>query len=123
MEQPKVERMLRLLQLLSSKESYSVDDLMKELGISRRTVYRYIDTFRNAGFAVKNTHGNVWQLVSMKNKHGDLSRVVYFTEEESGMLNDVIDSLDISDALRKTLKRKLVALCDFAGAGEKGNDI
>ena len=35
MEQPKVERMLRLLQLLSSKESYSVDDLMKELGISR----------------------------------------------------------------------------------------
>lgn len=113
MEQPKVDRMLRMLQLLSGKEGYSVDDLMKQLGISRRTVYRYIDTFRNAGFAVVNTHGNVWRLVTMKNKHGDLSRVVYFTEEETGVLNDMIDSLDNTAPFKKTLRCKLVALCDL----------
>jgi len=118
MEQPKVDRMLRMLQLLSSKEGYSVDDLMKELGISRRTVYRYIDTFKNAGFVVQNTHGNVWRLATMKNKYGDLSKVVYFSEEEAGVLNDMVGSLDNTTAFKKNLRRKLVALCNL-----KDNDL
>ena len=82
-----MDRMLRLMQMLSSNVNYSVDDLMKELDISRRTVYRYIETFKSAGFAVQNTHGNVWRLANLKNKYGDLSKVVYFSEEEAYILN------------------------------------
>ena len=51
MDQPKVERLLRLIQLLSSNVEYSIDDLMERLGMSRRTIYRYLDTFKEAGFA------------------------------------------------------------------------
>lgn len=118
MDQPKVDRMLRLMQLLSSNIDYSVDDLMKELDISRRTVYRYIDTFKEAGFAVQNTHGNVWRLATLKNKYGDLSKVVYFSEEEACIMNGLLESLDNTNALKQTLRRKLVAVYDFDAVGD-----
>ena len=118
MDQPKVDRMLRLMQMLSSNVNYSVDDLMKELDISRRTVYRYIETFKSAGFAVQNTHGNVWRLANLKNKYGDLSKVVYFSEEEAYILNGLLESLDNTNALKQALRRKLVAVYDFDAVGE-----
>ena len=31
----------------------TIDDLAERLMMSRRTVYRYIDTFREAGFVIK----------------------------------------------------------------------
>ena len=118
MDQPKVDRMLRLMQMLSSNVNYSVDDLMKELDISRRTVYRYIETFKSAGFAVQNTHGNVWRLATMKNKYGDLSKVVYFSEEEVYIMNGLLESLDNTNALKQALRRKLVAVYDFDAVGD-----
>lgn len=110
--------MLRLLQLLSSNVNYSVDDLMKELDISRRTVYRYIDSFRYAGFAVQNTHGNVWRLASLKNKYGDLSKVVYFSEEEAFVMNRLLEALDNTNKIKQGLRQKLVAVYDFEGIGD-----
>ena len=55
MDQPKIERMLRLMKMLTANVSYTVDDIAERLGMSRRTVYRYIDTFRDAGFLIKKT--------------------------------------------------------------------
>ena len=46
MDQPKIERMLRLMKMLTANTLYTVDDVAERLGMSRRTVYRYIDTFR-----------------------------------------------------------------------------
>ena len=41
--------MLRIIQLLASNVEYSIDDLMERLDMSRRTVYHYLDTFKEAG--------------------------------------------------------------------------
>ena len=118
MDQPKTARMLRLMQLLSSNVDYTVDDLMNILDTSRRTIYRYIDTFKEAGFAVQNVHGNVWKLATLQNKYGDLSKVVYFSEEEAFIMNRLLDSLDNTNAIKQELRRKLVAVYDFAAVGE-----
>ena len=52
MDQPKVERMLRLMKLMSGEINYSIEELSEQLGLSGRTIYRYIDTFKQAGFVV-----------------------------------------------------------------------
>ena len=60
MDQPKLERLLRLMKLLTANTTYNVDQLAERLQMSRRTIYRYIDTFREAGFVIKkaaNTSG------------------------------------------------------------------
>ena len=49
MDQPKLERLLRLMKLLTANTTYDIDQLAERLQMSRRTVYRYIDTFREAG--------------------------------------------------------------------------
>ena len=53
MDQPKLERLLRLMKLLTANTTYNVDQLAERLQMSRRTIYRYIDTFREAGFVIK----------------------------------------------------------------------
>ena len=40
------------MKLLSGNVNYSVPELSDKLGMSVRTIYRYIDTFKAAGFAV-----------------------------------------------------------------------
>lgn len=53
MDQPKLERLLRLMKMLTANNSLTVDEIADKLGISSRSVYRYIDTFRDAGFVIK----------------------------------------------------------------------
>ncbi len=49
MDQPKLERLLRLMKLLTANTTYNVDQLAERLSMSRRTVYRYIDTSAKRG--------------------------------------------------------------------------
>lgn len=43
MDTPKISKLLRLMKLLTGNVSRTIDSLAKELGITPRTVYRYID--------------------------------------------------------------------------------
>lgn len=112
MDQPKIERLLRLLRLLSGNVTYTVDELADRLDTSWRSIYRYIDTLKSAGFAVEKVYGNVYRLVSMKDAHFDLSKVVMFSDEEAAIVNGMIDGLDNTNALKIGLKRKLAAVYD-----------
>ena len=66
MDQPKIERMLRLLALLSGNIEYTVDELAGKLEMSQRTIYRYIDTFKAAGFSVETVRDYVYHLTTLK---------------------------------------------------------
>ena len=112
MDQPKIERLLRLMKLMSGPTYYTIVDLQDTLGMSERTIYRYIDTFKTAGFVVEKVHGNVPRLVTMKRPYPDLSKIVYFSEEEAYIVNRLIDSLDNTNALKQGLHRKLAAIYD-----------
>lgn len=49
MDQPKLDRLLRVMKILTGNTTYSVEDLAERLELSERIIYRYIDTFRDAG--------------------------------------------------------------------------
>lgn len=116
MDQPKVERMLRMIQLLASNVEYSIDDLMERLDMSRRTVYRYLDTFKEAGFAVQkvNPSGNVYRLATLRKPFADLSKLVYFSDEEAYIVNNLMDQLDDTSPIKQGLRRKLAAVYNIS---------
>lgn len=111
MDQPKIERMLRLMKMLTANTSYSVDDLAERLDMSRRTIYRYIDTFREAGFVIKKS-GNHIRLDKESPHFKDISQLVHFTEEEAVILKRAIESIDDTNLLKQNLKRKLYSVYD-----------
>ena len=111
MDQPKLERLLRLMKMLTANVEYSVDDLADRLDMSRRTIYRYIDTFREAGFVIKK-HGNYIRLDKESPHFKDISQLVHFTEEEAVILRRAIESIDDTNLLKQNLKRKLYSVYD-----------
>ena len=110
MDQPKIERMLRLMKMLASNKNYTIDELAEKLGISYRSIYRYIDTFKDSGFVVEKLHSNVYRLGKMPKGYIDLKDLIYFTEEEAYLVNSLINSLDSTNALKINLKKKLSAV-------------
>ena len=112
MDQPKMERMLRLMALLSSNIMYTVGELADKLGMSSRTIYRYLDTFKEAGFSVEKVSDYVYRLTTLKTSVADLSNIVHFSDEEAYIVHSLIDNLDNSNTLKAGLKRKLAAVYD-----------
>ncbi len=112
MDQPKIERVLRLMQYMSSGFDYTINELADKLGMSYRTIYRYIDTFKNAGFAVVKTYGNVYKLEMMPDEAPKLERLLYFSDEEAYLVNSLIDRLSSANSLKKGLKDKLAVIYD-----------
>ena len=111
MDQPKLERLLRLMKLLTGNVEYSVDDIAERLDMSRRTIYRYIDSFREAGFVIKKSRGCI-RLDKESPHFKDISQLVHFTEEEAVILRRAIESIDDTNLLKQNLKRKLYSVYD-----------
>ncbi|WP_418991272.1 helix-turn-helix transcriptional regulator [Alistipes sp.] len=111
MDQPKLERLLRLMKLLTANTTYSIDQLAERLDMSRRTVYRYIDTFREAGFVIKKT-GDCIRLDKESPHFRDITQLVHFTEEEAVILKSAIENIDDTNLLKQNLKRKLYSVYD-----------
>lgn len=112
MDQPKIERMLRMMQLLSSNTKYTLDELARKLDLSKRSLFRYIDTFKNAGFAVQRIDEGVYKMTTYNKEFSDLSQLVYFSEEEAIVISHLIENLDGTNALKAGLKQKLAAVYD-----------
>ena len=110
MDQPKMERLLRLMKLLSGNVNYTIAELSRKLDMSTRTIYRYIDTFKESGFSVTKLHGDVYKLGKMPKNSVDLERLIYFSEEEAYLVNSLIDSLAPTNILKSNLKDKLSAI-------------
>lgn len=49
-DQPKIERILKLIIFLSTGAGHTIEDISEALEISERTVYRYLETLQRAGF-------------------------------------------------------------------------
>lgn len=99
------------MKMLTANTLYTVDDVAERLGMSRRTVYRYIDTFREAGFVIKKS-GNRIRLDKESPHFKDISQLVHFTEEEAAILKRAIESIDDTNLLKQNLKRKLYSVYD-----------
>ena len=112
MDQPKIERLLRLMKMLTGNVSYTISDLSERLDMSVRTIYRYVDTFRDAGFIVKK-QGDVFRLDKSSPYFKDISQLIHFTEEEAYILKSAIESIDENNVLKQNLKKKLYTVYDY----------
>lgn len=114
MDQPKFERLLRLMKYMTGNTNLTVDDLARQLGTTYRSVYRYIDTFKDAGFVVQKMGAGIYQLVSVSKRVPDLTKIVYFSEEEASVINQLIDGLDNGNTLKQNLRQKLATIYESA---------
>ena len=118
MDQSKIERLLRLIILMSCKEEHTIEDISAKLGITPRSVYRYIDTLRHCGFAIDKRKSNLYKLVKLPNSSINFNKLIFFTEEEACIINNLISSLDNSNVLKTTLQKKLCAIYELVGLAE-----
>ena len=112
MDQTKIVKMLRLMKLLTGNVSRTIDQVAKELGITPRTVYRYIDDIREAGFVVNKLYGNVYAMGKVARGLSDFNRLIYFTEEEAYITAKMIEGIDNNNVLKRDLQRKLASVYD-----------
>lgn len=112
MDQPKIERMLRLMKMMAGNRNYTIDELAEKLGTSYRSIYRYIDTFKDCGFVVNKVRSNVYKLGKLPKSYVELKNLIYFSEEEAYVVNGLINSLDSTNMLKANLKKKLSAVYD-----------
>lgn len=112
MNQPKVVIALRLIKLLQNNIDLTVDDVAAQLGVVPRTIYRYIDTFKESGFTVVNVNSNIYNIVEVPQPAPEFDKLVYFSDEESYLVNSLIDALSPTNALKAGLRKKLAIIYD-----------
>lgn len=117
MDQPKVERMLRLMMLLAGSRNYTVNELADKLETSYRSIYRYLDTFKEAGFVIHKS-GDCYHIAKESPFFKDISQLVHFTDEEAYMVNRLIDGIDDTNVIKQNLRRKLATIYSISSVAD-----
>lgn len=129
MEQPRIERVFRLMSLMTGKVSYSIDELAEKLDTSYRSIYRYIDTLKTIGFVIEKNSHNVYKLVEMPKEYKSLQNLVLFSDEEAKIVCSMIEGLDSTNTMKAALYKKLAAIYDvskineFEGSKSNANSV
>lgn len=118
MEQPKIERVLRLMKMMTGNNNYTVEDMAERLGISYRSVYRYIETFKDSGFVVQRKDGGIYKLGKESRYFKEISQLIHFTDEEAHIVNQLIEGLDNTNMLKQNLRKKLSAVYNCTSLAE-----
>lgn len=113
MDQPKLERLLRIMQLLTDKaRKNTIDTISESLDVSPRTVYRYLDTFENAGLKLNKSDDGI--SLSKDSKYFRMiSDLAYFNEEEAYIIKRSLEVFDSNSPAILAIKRKLNNIYDF----------
>jgi predicted DNA-binding transcriptional regulator YafY len=112
MDQPKLDRLLRLMKMLTGNTTYPIIELANRLETTERTIYRYIETFRDAGFVIKK-QGSIYRIDKSSPYFKDISQLVHFTEEEAYILKSAIENIDENNLIKQNLKKKLYTVYDY----------
>ena len=118
MDQPKIERVLRLMKMMTGNTNYTVEDMAERLGTSYRSVYRYIDTFKEAGFVVHKLEGGVYRLGKESRYFKEISQLIHFTDEEAYIVNQLIEALDNTNVIKQNLRKKLTSVYNCTSLAE-----
>ena len=106
------ERQLRLMVLLTQNREYTIEELSEKLDMSRRTLYRYLELFRDIGFRVEK-RGNVYRLDKESPFFREITSLIHFTEDEALTLRRTLDMLSDTDMQVRHLRHKLERIYDF----------
>lgn len=111
-DQAKFQKMLEVLLLLDCQYGRTIVELSERFEVSQRTVYRYLDTFKNVGFVIENNNG-YFKIDKRNATVQDISHLLHFSEEEAFILSKAIHTIDDNGELKNKLVKKLYSLYDF----------
>lgn len=112
MRHDKLDRELTLMLLMTENRRYTVQQLCERMNISKRTLYYYLDFFRDIGFVVEK-RGTIYSLDKSSPFFTKLFRKVHFTEDEAVTMRRILESSGSQSAMVEHLKRKLDSLYDL----------
>lgn len=98
------------MKMMAGNNNYTVEDMAERLGISYRSVYRYIETFKDAGFVVHRMEGGIYKLGKESRYFKEISQLIHFTDEEAHIVNQLIEGLDNTNMLKQNLRKKLTTV-------------
>lgn len=109
-EDTKFERILKILFVLASGRRLSINELAGRYEISKRSISRYISSFRNIGLVV-HCNAGLYSIEKLEEPFKAISELLHFSEEEAYILSNAIHSIDDSNILKENLAKKLYSLC------------
>lgn len=112
MRNDKLEKELELLLLLTENRTLTLEQLCQKVGVSRRTMYYYLEFFRDTGFKLEK-YGNMYSIDRTSSFFGRLTERISFTEEEAIVIRRLLKKVDKKNAVVETLKRKMDKFYDF----------
>ena len=118
MDHGRIVRLLKLMELLSSNVDYTIQELMDRLETSRRSVFRYIDSLKVAGFTMKKKGTSVHKLLTNSCHKIELSQLIHLSEEEAYLLHNLLGALTSDCQVAINLEKKLTALFDATSVTE-----
>lgn len=121
MDKERFDRQLRLLVLLTQDRDTDIDSLSRELQMSRRSIYRYIETFRELGFVVEK-RGNRYRVAPSSPFFRRITERIHFTEDEALTINQVLNAVYDRSPQVRHLRQKLSSLYDFDVLARHGVD-
>ncbi len=121
MDKERFDRQLRLLVLLTQDRDTDIDSLSRELQMSRWSIYRYIETFRELGFVVEK-RGNRYRVSPSSPFFRRITERIHFTEDEALTINQVLNAVYDRSPQVRHLRQKLSSLYDFDVLARHGVD-
>lgn len=112
MDFSKFDRQLRLMVSLAQNTTLSVSDIAEKLNLSRRSIYRYIETFKEMGFKVEHS-GDIYRLDKSSRFFRDISDNILFTEDEALTIAQTLSSVSDKSTQVKNLQAKLARLYNY----------
>ncbi len=109
-EHEKLQRLLEMIIFLSSGLRYTRREIAQRFDIVERSVYRYIKTFRNAGFVIPSPKDGRYYIDKKSPYFKEIDELLHFSKEEAFILQKAIHSLSNENVLKQNLIKKLYSL-------------
>lgn len=105
------DRQLQLLALLTDNRTRNVNQVAREMGMSRRQIYRYLGEFQNAGFLF-DQHGSIYRLLPSSPFFRRLTDGTYLSREEAQTLHQLVCAVSHPSPPLRHLRDKLQRLSE-----------
>ena len=102
---------MRLIVLLTNNAPLSVDEISRQLRMGRRSVYRYIDELRKAGFILKKS-GTRYFIDHHSPFFSQVTQFVHFTDDEAVTMNQILNTIYDDSPRIRHLREKLARYYD-----------
>lgn len=112
MRHNQLKKELELLLLLIQNRQYTVQEICEKMQFSRRTLYYFLNFFREAGFIVEK-HKQYYFISRESDFFQEIYDLVQFSDDEVLLIRELLENSEIKTIRMKALSKKLEKTYDF----------